>query len=82
MSNRVRTMLIVIVAFVWGANFTAPVFVHDFQPAPELNVAFMAIIGVLTSSYKRDEKREDDKEKRERENRARRNQSRRKEIDK
>lgn len=46
-------MLIIIVTVVWALNFTAPIFVKDYKPAAELNVAFMAILGVLTSSYKR-----------------------------
>lgn len=65
MSNRLRSAIIVIVAIVWAANFTAPIFVKDFKPAPELNVAFMAIIGILTASYKKEDKSEDsDPEKR------------------
>ena len=52
MNNTVRTVVIMIVAAVWAINFTAPVFVSDYKPSPELNVAFMAIIGVLTASYK------------------------------
>jgi hypothetical protein len=52
-SNRTRTLLIAIVTCVWALNFTAPIFVKDYKPAPELNVAFMAILGILTSSYRR-----------------------------
>ena len=63
MSNRVRTLLIGIVATVWALNFTAPIFVKDFQPAPELNVAFMAILGVLINTYKRgDDNNKDDED--------------------
>lgn len=54
MNNTVRTVVIMIVASVWAINFTAPIFVTDYKPSPELNVAFMAIIGVLTASYKMD----------------------------
>lgn len=54
MPNRVRTAVICVVAAVWAINFTAPVFVRGYKPAAELNVAFMAIIGVLTASYKQD----------------------------
>lgn len=53
MSNRTRTLLIAIVTIVWAANFTAPIFVKDYKPSPELNVAFMAILGILTGSFKR-----------------------------
>ena len=58
MTNGVRTVVIAIVTAVWAINFTAPVFVKDYKPSPELNVAFMAIIGVLTASYKLDKKDE------------------------
>ena len=34
---------------LFRSNFIAPIFVKDFKPAPELNVAFMAIIGLLLS---------------------------------
>lgn len=54
-------MVISIVTAVWAINFTAPVFVKDYAPSPELNVAFMAIIGVLTASYRLD--KDKDKEK-------------------
>jgi hypothetical protein len=53
LSNRLRTILIVVVTLVWALNFTAPIFVKDYKPAAELNVAFMAILGVLTASYNR-----------------------------
>lgn len=55
MSNTVRTVLVIIVTVVWAINFTAPIFSPTFKPSPELNVAFMAILGVLTASYRRDE---------------------------
>ena len=45
MSNSIRTVVITIVTAVWAINFTAPIFVKDYSPSPELNVAFMAIIG-------------------------------------
>lgn len=66
MSNALRSVIIVIVALVWAANFTAPLFITDYKPTPELNVAFMAILGVLTASYNKDEKKppsKDDKHK-------------------
>lgn len=52
MNNSIRTVVITIVTAVWAINFTAPIFVSDYKPSPELNVAFMAIIGVLTASYR------------------------------
>jgi hypothetical protein len=57
MPNFLRTTIIVIVAVVWAVNFTAPIFVKDYKPTPELNVAFMAIMGVLTASYNRNERK-------------------------
>lgn len=52
MTNGLRTIVITIVTAVWAINFTAPIFVKEYSPSPELNVAFMAIIGVLTASYR------------------------------
>lgn len=60
MTNGIRTIVISIVTAVWAINFTAPIFVKDYAPSPELNVAFMAIIGVLTASYRLEKK--DDKD--------------------
>ncbi|KAA1424307.1 hypothetical protein [Nocardioides antri] len=54
MSDGLRSVLIVVVTCVWAANFIAPIFKKDYAPSPELNVAFMAIIGVLTASYRAD----------------------------
>jgi len=62
LSNKVRTLLIVVVTLVWAANFVAPIFVKDYTPAPELNVAFMAIIGVLTASYRKGKNDDDDED--------------------
>lgn len=58
MTNGIRTVVIAIVTAVWAINFTAPVFVTEYKPSPELNVAFMAIIGVLTASYRLEKKDE------------------------
>lgn len=41
------------VSAVWAANFTTPIFVHTYKPPTELNVAFMAVVGIVTASYKR-----------------------------
>lgn len=51
MNNLVRTTLIGIVALVWAANFTAPIFVDGYKPPEGVHVAFMAIVGVLTAGY-------------------------------
>lgn len=50
MDPHLRTALIVVVTLVWAANFTAPIFVVGYTVKPEINVVFMAILGVLTAS--------------------------------
>jgi hypothetical protein len=61
MGNKLRTSIILVVAAVWAANFLAPIFEGGYQPSPELNVAFMAIVGVLTASYRKNDKDGDGK---------------------
>lgn len=56
MSNSIRTALIGIVAAVWAANFTAPIFVPGYAPPEGVHVAFMAIVGILTAGYDKEEK--------------------------
>jgi hypothetical protein len=63
MNNKLRSVIIGVVTAVWAMNFTAPIFVHDYKPSPELNVAFMAIIGVLTASYRMDKQQHEAPEK-------------------
>ena len=57
MSNGLRSVIIAVVTAVWAANFTAPVFVSSYDPKPEVNIVFLAIIGALTASYN---KKDDD----------------------
>ena len=52
--NVVRTCLIVFITIVWGFNITAPVFVKDYTPAPEINIVFTTVIGALGLTYRRD----------------------------
>lgn len=47
MSKRTRTVVIGIVALVWGVNYTAPIWIEGYEPNEQLNIAFMTIIGVL-----------------------------------
>lgn len=68
MSNKLRSIIIVVVAAVWAVNFTAPVFVSEFHPEPELNVAFMAIVGILTASYRMDKQQSPPSDKQENNN--------------
>jgi hypothetical protein len=73
MGNKLRSVLVIIVAVVWAMNFLAPLWNKEYSPAPELNVAFMAILGVLTASYNKAEdkseskKKKDDDEKKDKE---------------
>ena len=55
MNATLRNIIITVVALVWAINFTAPIVIRDYQPAPELNVAFMAIIGALTQIKTKEE---------------------------
>jgi len=48
--NWLRNAVTGVVTCVWAANFTAPVFVDSYEPSPELNVAFMAVLGVLLAT--------------------------------
>lgn len=54
MNNTIRTTLIGVVAAVWAANFTAPIFVQGYAPPEGVHVAFMAIVGILTAGYDKD----------------------------
>jgi len=53
LSNRIRTALISVITAVWAANFTAPIFEHNYQPPAEINLAFMGVVGILTATYDR-----------------------------
>lgn len=60
MPNRLRDIIVVVVTSVWGANFVAPVFVSTYKPIPELNIAFMAILGVLLATKNGEPPADDD----------------------
>ena len=53
MGNRLRTAVILTVASVWAANMIAPIFIKGYEASPELSVAFMAILGLLTAGYRK-----------------------------
>lgn len=61
MSNKVRTALIGIVAVVWAANFTAPIFVEGYVPPEGVHLAFMAVVGILTAGYDKEDKKPEKK---------------------
>lgn len=63
MSNSVRTALIILVSLVWSANFTAPIFVKDYAPPEGVHVAFMAVVGILTSGYSKEKDKDQDPDK-------------------
>jgi hypothetical protein len=47
MNDRLVKVVIMIVTLVWAANFLTPLWKQDYKPIPELNVAFMTIVGGL-----------------------------------
>lgn len=53
MSDRLVKVVIVVVTLVWGANFIAPLWNEDYKPIPELNAAFMTIVGGLILAGRR-----------------------------
>jgi 1,4-dihydroxy-2-naphthoate octaprenyltransferase len=62
-NNRMRTILISVIAAVWAINYTAPIFVHTYAPPGEIHVVFMALIAGLLPGYKRNDN-DDDKPRR------------------
>lgn len=56
MNSRIRTALVVMVSLVWSVNFTVPIFNNDYKPPEGVNVAFMAIVGYLTTGYGKGDK--------------------------
>jgi hypothetical protein len=53
LNNWTRSALIVVMSLVWAMNFTAPIFVKDYQPSSELNVGFLGVITALVTTWKR-----------------------------
>lgn len=53
MNNALRTALLVMISVVWAVNFTAPLIEHNYKPPPEVNMAFMGVVGYLTATYQR-----------------------------
>lgn len=53
MGDRLVKIVILIVTLVWGANFAAPLWDSNFKPIPELNAAFMTIVGGLILTGRR-----------------------------
>lgn len=53
MNAGARYTIIVVVSLVWAANYTAPVFIKDYVPNEQLNIAFMTIIGLMFNLKKK-----------------------------
>lgn len=52
MSDRLRSVVILIVVVVWALNVTVPIFVKDYKAIPELNAAFMGMVGLIIAGRK------------------------------
>lgn len=50
MSNRVRTIIVIIVTAVWALNFVATLIVTEYQAPPEINSIFMATVGAALAT--------------------------------
>lgn len=59
MDSRLKGFLITLVVIVWAINMSAPIWNPDYKPPPELNVAFMAVVGVLTAAKTNNRDREE-----------------------
>lgn len=60
MSQRLKDIIISLVAVVWSINVTAPMFIKDFKSSAEVNAAFMAIVGVYFTTRNNDKKKDED----------------------
>lgn len=49
MSERLLNIVILIIVVVWALNITVPIFVKDYEPIPELNSAFLVLVGLVIS---------------------------------
>jgi len=45
--DKVANVVLVVVTIVWALNFVADVLVPSYQPSPEINAPFMAIVGII-----------------------------------
>jgi hypothetical protein len=56
-NNKIRTALIVLISLVWSSSFVATIFEHGYKPPPEINMAFMGVVGMLTATYQKDSRK-------------------------
>lgn len=47
MSDRLVKVVIVVVTMVWAVNFLIPLWNPDYKPVPEVNAAFLTVVGAL-----------------------------------
>lgn len=50
-SNRLRTLLIMVLVALTILNNVAGLFVRNFQPSTEINGAFVLLMGVVIATY-------------------------------
>lgn len=62
MSDRLATVIIVVVTLVWVVNFFARFVVPGYQPSEAINGIFMAIVGSIFAFKGRRRGRRDDDE--------------------
>lgn len=44
-------------------NFSAPIVIRDYTPPSEVHIVFMAVVGLLSLGFKKNEENGDDKRK-------------------
>ncbi len=60
LSKRTRTALIGVITAVWVVNFSARLFLPDYEPSGTIDTIFMAIVGGLLAVSERDRKKTED----------------------
>lgn len=56
---RLFGVLATIVSIGWLIGFLAPIWVETYKPAPELNMAMMAVVGIFVALYNKAKKPSD-----------------------
>lgn len=61
MGDKLLKAVIAVITLVWAANFAAPLWNPEYKPSPELNAAFMTVVGgiILARSHKTEREDED-----------------------
>jgi MinD-like ATPase involved in chromosome partitioning or flagellar assembly len=58
-TNRFRKIIIGVVTFMWAINYGAPLVEKNYSPRPEINLAFMGVVGMVAASFERQRDEED-----------------------